>query len=261
MLTIQLGDFPAEGIRLISPTDSDFEARARPRIGARANLALKLKPFVAVVFNQSARTIVAVATRWQVTRRFGGERQNYCHHRYPEGVFGAGLSRSSSNDDPILPGQERVVSHGWALEQWPEGYDYLLRNFRWAKYRDLWCASKLRIELDTVILDDGLILGSGESKLAEHFEACVRAREYWYGRTLHALESGKSVEEAMEPAETVLEQMQRPALSIDPFEVHWQQQAAAEVRNVLRKGRDEATARLRRALSRVPFVIRRAQGA
>jgi hypothetical protein len=132
----------------------------------------------------------------------------------------------------------------------------LLRTFRWNKSRDLWCASKLRIELDTVILDDGLMLGNGESKLAEHFEACVKARQQWYARTLHALESGKSVEEAMEPAETVLEQMQGPVLSIDPFEAHWQQQAAAEVRNVLRKGRDEATDRLRRALSRAPFVIR-----
>jgi hypothetical protein len=137
-----------------------------------------------------------------------------------------------------------------------EDYKYLLRYFRFETFRDVWCATKLCIELDTVIFYDGLLVGAGKSHLAEDFEACVKALEYWYSRVLQDLQSGKSIEEVMTYTDTVLEQLKK-AVRIGEIKRHWKATAIMQARKLLQAGRNEAIDQLHDALSKKPFIMRR----
>src|SRR5580704_967926 len=60
-----------EALRLISPTESNFDDLARPMIGRIADRALKLKPMLVIVVNDSPQTVVAFSHKWIVKHQDG----------------------------------------------------------------------------------------------------------------------------------------------------------------------------------------------
>ena len=55
-----------DGVRLVSPTEPGFDNLAGPMIGRIADRALKLKPLLVIVTNDSTQTVVAFSHQWTV---------------------------------------------------------------------------------------------------------------------------------------------------------------------------------------------------
>jgi hypothetical protein len=53
-----------ESVAVISPANPEFDAMATPLLGRLADRALRLKPYLAIVWNQSPRTVVAFTSEW-----------------------------------------------------------------------------------------------------------------------------------------------------------------------------------------------------
>src|SRR6266511_2265794 len=71
------------GITLKAPNSPDFDARVRAIVPHWVNQALQLKPYVAVLSNTSARTVVAYALSFKCTRSDGTSDVALVQFKYP----------------------------------------------------------------------------------------------------------------------------------------------------------------------------------
>ena len=115
------------------------------------------------------------------------------------------------------------------------------------------------ISIDAAIFDDGEFIGPNKSELDQHFRAYVKAKQEYYKRIVHGLDSGLSLDEALAPIEAVVK-ANAANQGLDQGDVRkmWQRIAAPEVRSWRVKYGDQAAPELyRRALRTERFVIRR----
>jgi len=60
-----------DGVSLLSPADPEFDTLAAPLLGRATELVLQLKPFLVLVQNESARTVVAFSKTLRITHAGG----------------------------------------------------------------------------------------------------------------------------------------------------------------------------------------------
>ncbi|HUB82780.1 MAG TPA: hypothetical protein VMB03_28475 [Bryobacteraceae bacterium] len=249
MDTIEIADFPAEGVTLIPVAAGDFYDRAEAILGDHAPPALDLAPYLAIVRNQNRRTVVAYTIAWTVTLRNNMSRVKYTQYKFPDAVGGASGGFSMLEGREIRTGEQRL--HGLGFELWPPQHALAFRDYGISEAREFGAVTRIEVALDAVIFDDGALLGPDRSHLAEHFIEFVRAKQSAYGDILEALESG-AVEDALAPLRAIASSTP-PGLAIDPLGIY--SRMAAE--EILAFNRRVALEAFRRTIRRDPFSIRR----
>lgn len=226
-LSIRVDGLDAEGVRLLSPLHPEFDQTARPLLGARiADTALKLKPMLVIVRNDSPTAVVSFSLVWIVGYSDGRRHQAWGHTSCPDAVCGdAVISRSP---EALGVGQQRIEANGLVIH----------------RYGDL-----------DAYYD--------QSKLSDLFSAYVRAKQEWYRGIIEALDEGQSVADAFGGVERSLAGMTERMRSGEflPGKAAadlWMHQAAGEAVGWRRRYSDEETPGvLKQSIHLEPFVIRR----
>ena len=250
MAPIQISDFDSEGVTLTPATHPDFDARAQAILAGNASPVLELKPYLAIVRNRNPRTVVAYTVSWTATLRNQSSEVTRTQFKFPDAVAGTGNGLSVLQGREIMTGDERLV--GLGFEVWPPEYVDSYREFGRQAAMRLGDVRHLRIALDAVIFDDGLMLGRDESRLAEHFIEFVHAKQSLYRDVVVGLENAEPTEDVFAPLRQTLAAQHRPQHP-DPLSVY-RRLAAAEVLGFHNRVLLEV---FRRTLRREPFAIRR----
>lgn len=254
-LEIQVTGLDAKGITLVSPVNANFDSLIRSLFKGNSNELLKLKPFMTVIRNSSAHTVVAYTTAWTM-RKHGRTSINYSQHKYPDAVARTAPDRR----DEIRPGELRIDVMSVELESGEWGHEatdaFYLRQFANWSAEEKTGMTELRIELDAVIFDDGLLIGPDRSRLRDHFAAYLKAKQDLYRKIVEALDSGHSVEKAFRPVTLTLSSRPDPDPG-DEFAIY-PHLAAEDAALWRRRYGDQAVQKiLKQALRKEPFVIRR----
>jgi hypothetical protein len=266
-LVLRVDGLDADGVKLISPADPQFDELARALMSERiAHVGLQLKPMLVIVSNESPQTIVSLSIVWRIIHEGGRTTRMWCHTSFPEIVCGDLLV--GHHPEAIPPGQPHLEASGLVIHGYGSGgeyYDQFLTQFVDEKNARLAGAVELHIDLNAVIFADGTLAGADDgSKLVDLFSTYVRAKQEWYRGILEALDTGRSIEEAFSGIRTFMDEQSRDrragTMTSYPRDPHaiWKQQAAAEAAGWRRKFKDEEIPQLLRGAIRLePFVIRR----
>jgi len=191
----------ADGIRLISPADDEFDslvdALSEP---AWARILKDATPSIVIVSNESARKIVALST---VFTAAAGRRasRNSVFFVAPDAIAEGDIVYGRASERGVLPGRQKMIGFNFAVpcredrqtippeDRAREEEDFAfnfpqVRNWIESTARDLSDARHVHMSIDTVIFDDGLILGDDCSGLGPHFAALVQARQDAYRTVL-----------------------------------------------------------------------------
>jgi hypothetical protein len=254
-----------DGVRLISPTEPDFDDLARPMIGRIAERALKLKPMLVIVANDSTQTVVAFSHKWTVTHQDGHITTSRSNSSFPHVVCGdVAVARGQLG---LPPGSSRIETPNMVIhDAWRDPYyDQFFDQFVSERDQLISDAVDLQIELDAVIFADGTLIGPDDGGwLADLFSAYVEAKQDWYRGIIDALEAGRSIAEAhaaIDGFQADIQSRRKVGIRLgrdDPREV-WRMQAAAEAQGWRRQfPEEEIRGLLKQAIRLKPFVIRRA---
>ena len=263
-LSIRVTGLDAFGVKLLSPTQPEFDEFARPLLGERiADVGLRLKPMLVIVSNENVRTVVSLSLVWRVTHRDGRTTQFWGHTSFPEVICGDILL--SHNPVGLETGQRRIEANGLVIHGWGYGdeyYDQFLGQFVDEKDTLLAHAVDLHIELNAVIFADGTLVGpDDQSALTDLFSTYVQAKQDWYRSIIAALDAGQSVAESFAPVERFLadatnrmragnQVMREKSADL------WKRQAAADARRWRRRYADGDIRRLLKQEIRLdPFTI------
>jgi hypothetical protein len=265
-LPIRIKGLDTSGVELLSPARPEFDELARPLLGERiADVALKLKPMLVIVSNDSVRTVVSLSLVWRVTYRDGGTSWNWGHTSFPEVICGDVLV--GHQPAGLETGQRRIEANGLVIHRWgylDQYYDQFLGQFVDEKDALLADAVELQIELNAVIFADGTLIGpDDDSALTDLFSTYVQAKQGWYRGIIDALDAGQSVAESFAPVERFLADTSERRRAGNGFVGEklaelWTHQAAAEAAAWRRRFKDaEIPPLLRQRIRLDPFPIRR----
>jgi hypothetical protein len=249
---IETADFASEGVTLTPATAADFDARARAILADNASPVLDLKPCLAIVGNGNARTVVAYAVEWAMTQRNGTCEFSFTQLVFPDAVAGTGNGLALLEGREIKTGGERLV--GLGFEVWPPEYANHFRDYGLRTIMRMGEIARLRIALDAVIFEDGTMLGSDQSRLAENFIESVHAKQSLYRGIVVELEASNVREDVFAPLREIL--ARHPAPHADRMEGVLRH-AAAEILGFHHRVALEV---FRRTLRREPFSIRKLSG-
>jgi hypothetical protein len=240
-------------VSIISPAAPEFDSIATSLLGRHAERVLPLKPLLAVVSNQSPHTIVAFTSEWKWSPNTSGATTTArSHMRFPDAVCGPNLGKWIEQGVP--PGGHILVSMACSVQ--PQSLDYddgeWFQQFVHEKEGQLICASTLRIGLDAVIFDNGVLVGADTGGLAERFGAHVRTKIDIYRLLKQRLSECNASEDFFAPVREMLIKSDDRHSHRDEERLE-QNQAAAQViawqRRTLRAGLGSTRTE--------PFVIRR----
>jgi hypothetical protein len=264
-VVIRVDGLDADGVSLLSPARPEFDELARPLLGERiADLALRLKPLLVIVSNESAQTIVSLSIVWHVRYHGGRTGRMWSHTSFPEVVCGDVLI--SHNPEALPAGQRRIEANGLVIHRWgylDEYFDQFLGHFVHEKDALLADAVDLRIELNGVIFADGTLVGADDqSALSDLFSTYVRAKQDWYRGIIEAIGAGQTVAEAFGPVERfsagVTQRIRARKHSFREEADFWAIQAAGDANRWRRRYTDaEIHSLLQQSIRLEPFVIRR----
>jgi hypothetical protein len=253
-LSIHAASWGTEGITLTSPDDQEFDSLIRSLFKGNLEELLRSKPFLVIVSNHSARTIVAYTMEWTVEQNT--TQVTLCQYKYPDAVGGAVQLRGNE----IRSAEQKIVANGieiycgrWGTEPIDECY---LRQL--ADWSGRFVGADIRVTLDAVIFEDGELIGPDKSHLGEHFAAYVNAKQDVYRSLVQGLDSGQSMGEAFRPIDEMIAAARaNPGLIENPLAI-WPRQAAGEALGWRKRYGDvHLPSILRRALRKEPFVIYR----
>ena len=253
-----------DGLRVVSPTQPEFDALARPWLGRVADLALELKPMLVLVTNEAEDTVVSFSTIWRITHRDGYTTTSRCHASFPHAVCRDFLNRP--HEAPLTPGTTRLEANGLVIHGWGDGdpyYDQFLPQFITEKEALLREAAELVIDVNAAIFADGTLVGSDdESWLEQLFSSCIAAKQRWYGEVIAALDEGASVQDAFAPVERFVSEASEQRRSghrrlSDTFADIWTEIAAQDAALWQHQHAKDDIPRLLRTIRLEPFVIRR----
>jgi hypothetical protein len=251
-LSIEVNGLDAVGI--ISPASSEFDTLATNLLGHLAERALRLKPYLAIVWNKSPRTIVAFTSEWvSFPNENGATTTARSHVKFPDAVCGPALGRSVQQGIP--PDGQMVISVACSVEResLESGDGEWLHQFVQEKERQLANVSDLHIGLDAVIFDDGLLVGPDSTGLAKAFGVHVDAKQEIY-RTLASRLRECNSEDFFAPVRAMLiNPRELGPQALRDAAVRERNSAAAEVIGWQRRTLLEPL----RTVRQEPFVIRR----
>jgi hypothetical protein len=249
---LRISDFESAGVKLTAATDADFDARAQTILDGKATPLLELKPYLAIVQNENARTVVAYAVAWTTVQRNGSSETSYGQFKFPDAVAGTNNGLSLLAGREIRTGEERLV--GMGFEAWPADHVHAYRDFGLAEAHRLTNVKSVQVALDAVILDDGAMLGPDQSRLAEHFIEYVHAKQSLYRDIVVGLENGRA--DVFAP----LRSMVSAPVGAPPHGRRLDNYSRLAAEEILRFQDRVALEVFRRTLRREPFSIRRPSG-
>jgi len=243
-----------QSVVVISPANPDFDTMATPLLGRLADRALRLKPYLAIVWNQSPRTVVAFASEWiSFPNEYGATTTARSHVKFPDAVCGPALGRSVQQGIP--PDGKMVISVSCSVERESleisdgEWLDPFVQEKDW----QLGNASDLRIGLDAVVFDDGLVVGPDSTGLATGFGAHVDAKQEIYRTLAKRLEECNASEDFFAPVRAMLVNPRHGAQVLRDPAARERSQAAADVISWQRRTLSESL----KAVRIEPFIIHR----
>jgi hypothetical protein len=166
-ITVVSGDWQGEGVVLVPPSSAEFGILAQSLLPPET--ASQVNPLYSQSFilsNATARTIIAYSMRWEWTDPVGQRRIHDVV--YSETHLPAGIGQ-------ILPQSSRLVTPVLDL-----GISATPVPLAMQKARDAWLqrssgAQSLKVSLETIVLDDGTILGKDENNAAANIQANMDA--------------------------------------------------------------------------------------
>lgn len=250
-ITVQ--DLAEQGVSLTSPSAPTFDARMTQLVPEWSTLASALKPYLVILSNQSARTIVAYCVQFEVTNGDGRVFQDVVHFNYP-----AAVARTAQNmtglprGREVRPGEARVV--GTSFEIMPAVDNRWLDAYAKQQRERFGTARKLSIWIDAVIFEDGTLLGNDVSDLRHAFDTYLNASQQIYRGIVSRIQQGSSVDEAFSwLSTTATEAKSKVANNRDAL---YYVQAAGDVIRARRSlGDTQVSEVLARSIRDVPFVI------
>jgi hypothetical protein len=183
--TVTVDETPLNGVRLIAPTAPGFDARVQALIPSFATIALQLQPVLVIVDNASPHTVVAYTIRFDF---YWGtsSKTDYLQSKFPDAVANSRLSWAPFGRGLELhPGEAAVMADTFQIE--PDAKNQWLSDYVKALQKDLHGRTKLTIQLDAVLLDNGELSGTDSSGLAEAFTTFLVAKQALYRSVLDAL--------------------------------------------------------------------------
>ena len=121
-LPIRVKAFDEHGIRIIPPTDGDFDELARPLIGRVADIGLQLKPMLIIVSNESPHTVVSYSKTWTLCYPGGRTSAIRSHTSFPETICGDTLV--TKDPDGFPPGARRVDAASLVIQGYAQSEPY-----------------------------------------------------------------------------------------------------------------------------------------
>lgn len=247
---VRTEDLKAHGVELLSPADPAFDLHARPLFTGNLAELLKIKPFLTLITNTTANTIVAFTLEW-MTSSAGGDSVEYSQHKYPDA-----LAACPVRGNEIRPGEQRLVPKSIELNAGLWGDDptetfYLEQFSAWASEQEH--VESLGIALDAVLFEDGSLLGPDKADIAAHFSAYFEAKQRLYKEIVTALDSGRSLEEALRPVGVLL--ANRPTFG-EPLSIY-PRLAAQDVNRWKEEFGLDSAGLFRQAIRSSPFLMKR----
>src|SRR6185503_5018226 len=197
--------FDADGVRLITPADVEFDALIETLAASGwAQTLREAAPSIVIVANETNQKIVALSTMFTVV---GGphEGTNSVFYVAPDAIAANELDYGRASSLGILPGRQEMIGFDFAVpdRRYYSGftrdesdfYDPQVRNWIQTTARELASAHTVHVTLEAVIFDDGGLLGDPANHLAAHFDALVQARQGTFRSVLGSLEAGDRVDD------------------------------------------------------------------
>jgi hypothetical protein len=239
----------AYGVKLISPSNPDFDSRAAVAAPGWSAFLNDVKPYVALVANESGRKIVAFAVSWTLVAGSGLSEKRGSLTRDPDGIV-ADFDVPASHYS-ILPGRQKVVGFDFEISEYKPEYEDSLRSYlrEALEYKNI---KTVEIALDAVIFDDGLLIGPDNCSLSSSLTSHLKAKQDLYRAIAGRMEEGSSVQEAFRLETEGI--FRRPPSFDDLY-----RRLAADEANRLREKYGDAKMReiLAQVILKEPFVIRR----
>lgn len=197
-IPVTLSGLKGNGVRLVSPLDSDFDRLARPLIGRRADQLFGLKPLLVLIANDTQKAVAAASVIFRVAKPVGGL-VSWTNVAFPDVIVG-GIG--SSKRLGVRPTESTVVAQSVAVEDFdgPEPDEWhrgVIAELVREQDEHLKEAQSVTIELDAVIFHDGTLIGPDQDgRLATLFRLRVTAYQQWLKTIADGLAAGQSVEDA-----------------------------------------------------------------
>ena len=280
MEEVEVTGFESDGIDLISPLSSEFDSRADALSPPEmSDIAKDAKPYVVIVSNKTSRNIVAFT---MALSNFEGKAMpNPLFYSYPpaaveqqifmapNAVGSTGLDFGDRSEAGIPPGGQRLIGLGFSIpamrpkfEAQPGVADWdddRMWNWVVSTTREFVARIKsqgrgitgIRIKLDAVIFDNGLLIGPDTNdQLSSHLEGAVKARQDLYRMFVDSLDRGALIDELFPEPEEAANDLS----DIFGFRLG----AIATVNDLRRRnGDDKIRQVLQQAILKEPFVIHR----
>lgn len=245
-------------ITIVPATASDFDSRVRTLFPKGAGALLQLKPYLALISNQSSRTIVGCDIVFRAAFANGRNNVHYLQLKYPDAVFRLDDETIFPRGREIYPGEERLVGSTFEVSSEEYAEDY--RNWGQQQNAELRNAAGLSIELDALIFEDGVLLGPDApgfrgNRYTDHFRAYLRAKQELYRAAVEKLDAGQTVEDVFRAFPTRLADQPRNPFGIYP------ELALEEARRWRKLLGDKGISEALHKAVRVPFTLRKSSGA
>ena len=276
-IEVKVAGLDTQGVTLISPTRSDFDALAEKTAPGWGAIIIKAKPYVTLISNTTAHKIVAYRYSFNGVDSSGQSHPSSLVVRDGDTVFGIDNARGH---DRILPGGMAVATSFRLGPYSPEGEEVVTENHL-AENAEQWLfgmvsvtigdsrapdgplvIKSLQIKLDAVIFDDGQLIGEDgpnpRALLSSQFAAYIKAKQDLFRTIVGQIDRGRSVADAFSEAErnrppdlSIGESSLYPQLALEEAMDLRKQYGDAKVRNLFNDG-------LLR-LQKEPFVISKAK--
>lgn len=189
-------------------TDGDFDARITALLKDSAPVALRCKPYLAIVSNKGNRTVVAYTVAFTGRLPDGRFDKEVVQFKYPTAVLrGADDGEPVKRDREMRPGDDRVVGPYFEID--PGENLWWLEQVCAGLVARAGPTKDLRPSVEAVILDDGTVLGDVENTLAQHFEMLLDVTRSLFRDVASRLERGDAMD-------VVFTQLQTEAAALLP---------------------------------------------
>jgi hypothetical protein len=291
---VQVRGFESDGVGLISPLAPDFDSRARGLTPTGfSEVVQEAKPYIVIVVNSAPQRIVALTLSSSNAEGQGTPSPLFMfypkspeeNHLYlaPNAVGAAGVNFGDRSKRGIPPGGQQLFGIGFEIPETRVTFGDEHAADGWNDER-MWTwiiettkefilrikrqdpdTKGIRVRLDAVIFEDGLLIGADDRHFLQRaLTTQVQARQALYRRLANLIDNGASVEEAFQSAplpqiEDFIQDTNHMDEGPDPFQDQNARMEAIHTVIALRKIYGDARIReaLGQALLKVPFVVHR----
>jgi hypothetical protein len=203
-ITIKLRPSPVLNVRLIPSNEKDFDLllkSANPR--SVSNLSC-LKPFLVIIVNNDPRTIVAYSVHFSMTDTAGRLTRKLAQFLYPGALAWSPLGCLPRGRE-VWYQEQRVVNPEFEIDL-SSNKEWRFSDWATAQATQFRSTQILELGLDSLIFEDGELIGPDTSGLAGHFATYCDARQIVYKQFQEDVQAG-SVDQAFQGIERLRKRM------------------------------------------------------